>query len=60
MTDPAAALSGLFAELKKLEHNGDFEKALKTANKSTSALVCFDDFQTYNFFPPPFSPQFST
>ncbi|KAH9401230.1 Signal recognition particle core component [Tyrophagus putrescentiae] len=33
MADPAAALSGLFAELKKLEHNGDFEKALKTANK---------------------------
>lgn len=39
MADPAAALSGLFAELKKLEHNGDFEKALKTANKSTAALV---------------------
>lgn len=35
-------LSNLFQELKKLEQDGDFEKALKTSNKSMCSCSRFD------------------
>lgn len=42
MADIDATLSNLFGELKRLEYNAEYEKALKTANKST--LLYFPSF----------------
>ena len=34
MSEPNVNLSNLFAELKKIEQNGEFEKGIKVSNKS--------------------------